>query len=193
MAHAVSSTNRLRAVSHPARLRGAAARLGLLAAGCVTACAPALNWREVRAGDAGAMALLPCKPDQQARRVALAGAQVRLHLLACSAGGATWALAYADVEDPARVGPALAELSASAAANLAGTATGEWALQVPGATPNAASRRLAIAGRMPDGRAASEQLAVFAKGTRVFQATVLGEKLVAEDVQAFFASLRFVS
>ena len=33
---------------------------------------------------------------------------------------------------------------------------------------------------MPDGRAVTEQVAVFAKGTRVFQAIALGDKLDAE-------------
>ena len=43
---------------------------------------------------------------------------------------------------------------------------------------------------MPDGRAVTEQVAVFAKGTRVFQAMALGDKLDAEAVDTFFGSLR---
>jgi hypothetical protein len=162
----------------------------VLAVAALAACAPALDWREVRAADTGMSLLLPCKPTEQTRRVALAGATVQLQLLACSAGGSTWALAHADVVDPARVGPALAELAASAAANLAATPSREQPLQMPGATPNPGSRRLDLSGRMPDGRAVDERLALFAKGTRVFQATVLGERVDADAAESFFASLR---
>jgi hypothetical protein len=35
-----------------------------------------------------------------------------------------------------------------------------------------------------------EQLALFTKGTHVFQATCLGESLPAEGVDAFFSGLR---
>jgi hypothetical protein len=44
---------------------------------------------------------------------------------------------------------------------------------------------------MPDGRAVTEQLAVFTKGTKVFQATALGEKLESEAADTFFGGLRF--
>ena len=36
-----------------------------------------------------------------------------------------------------------------------------------------------------------EQVAVFARGTQVFQATVLGERMDAEAADTFFGSLRF--
>jgi hypothetical protein len=154
-------------------------------------CAPALDWREVRPQGSGLVLLFPCKPASHARQVALAAGQSTLQLSACKAGGSTWALAVADVADPARVGPALAELDAAAARNLGATQVRPLPLQIDGATPNPASRRLQLDGRLPDGRAVTEQLAVFAKGTQVFQATVLGEGIEAEAAETFFRSLRF--
>ncbi len=134
---------------------------------------------------------MPCKPTPQVRSVRLAGQAVRLSLHACSAGGQTWALAYADVRDPAQVGPALAELRDSAAANLGGVQPQERSpLAVPGATPQPASLRWGLAGRLPDGQPVLEEVAVFARGTVVFQATVLGVQLPAEGVATFFESLR---
>ena len=65
-------------------------------------------------------------------------------------------------------------------------------LRVEGATPNPASQRVQWQGRLPDGRAVSGQSAVFAKGTRVFQASVVADKPAAEAMETFFASLRFV-
>ena len=133
---------------------------------------------------------LPCKPVPQLRKLRLAGVPVQLSLHACSAGGQTWALAYADVVDPALVGAALVELRASAMSNL-GAPEGQpvaWTLR--GATPNIESRRLLLQGKLPDGQPVQEQVAVFAVGTTVLQATVLGAALPAEEVENFFASLR---
>ncbi len=134
--------------------------------------------------------LLPCKPVPQVRNVALAGAPVRLALHACSAGGQTWALAYADVGDPARVGPALTELRDSAVNNIAGSGAEPVAWEVAGATPHPESRRLRLQGKLPDGTPVHEQVAVFALGTRVVQATALGPQLQADALDSFFGSLR---
>jgi hypothetical protein len=172
-------------MSSPAR-RGTAAALAL----AVVACAPTLDWRDVRPADSGFMLQFPCRPTAQERAVALAGAKVRLVLHACSAGGQTWALAFAEMTEPARVGAALAELRGAAAANVGAPLAPPLPLPVPGATPNAESGRLRLDGRLPDGKPVQMQLAVFAQGTRVFQATVLGERVPAEAAQAFFTSLR---
>ena len=64
---------------------------------------------------------------------------------------------------------------------------------IPGATPNDTSRRLRLQGRLPDGRAVQMQLAVFARGTQVFQATVLGDAVPDDAAETFFASLRLPS
>jgi hypothetical protein len=165
--------------------------VGLLAAAVLAGCAPVLDWREVRPEGSGLRLLFPCKPAHHSRNVALAAGQVKLQLSACKAGDATWALAVADVADPARVGPALVELHEAAARNLAATQVQPLALQIEGATPNPASRRMRLDGRLPDGRVVAEQVAVFAKGTQVFQATVLGERVDADAADTFFGSLRF--
>ncbi len=161
-------------------------------AALLAACAPALDWRELRPEGSGLALLMPCKPDSQARHVGLASTQVRLALYACSAGGVTWGVAFADIGDPARVGAALDELRASAAKNLGAAEAVELPLQVAGATPNPSSRRVQFPGRMPDGRAVTEQTAVFAKGTRVYQAVAVGQALEPEAVAMFFGSLRLL-
>ncbi len=155
-----------------------------------TACAPTLDWREVRPEGSGAVALFPCKPSSHARVISLAGEQVRLTLHACSAGGATWALAHADLADPRRVARALDDLRTAAAANLGAATVRDVAGRVQGETPNPRSGRFAIEGRLPDGGAVHEQLTVFAKGTRVYQATALGARLDDLALDAFFGGLR---
>lgn len=165
-------------------------RVGVLALSVMTGCTPTHDWREVRPADSPVQLLMPCKPSVQERRVALAGQPARLALHACAAGGQTWALAIADVADPARVGPAMAELIASAAANIGAAATRSTPLQVPGATPNPGSQRLRLQGKLPDGQAVQMHLAVFTHGTRVFQATALGEQVPDEAVETFFNAIR---
>lgn len=164
--------------------------LSLAMATLMLGCTPALDWRELRLANSGLTVLFPCKPTSHARRVRLGPDAVRLELHACTAGGMTWAVALADMQDPARVGPALTQLRTAAADNLSAAPAQLLALKVEGATPNPASERVQFQGRMPDGRAVTEQVAVFAKGTRVFQAVAVGEKLDAEAADGFFGSLR---
>ena len=54
-----------------------------VAATSMWACSPSLDWREVRPLDSSVVALFPCKPSGQERRVLMAGQPVRLTLLAC--------------------------------------------------------------------------------------------------------------
>jgi hypothetical protein len=156
----------------------------------LTACAPAMNWREVRTDVQGAAMLFPCKPSSFARMVRLGQEQVRMTLQACDADGATWGFAWADVGDPARVPAALRALRQSAADNLSATPGEALPLRVPGATPQPESLRQTLSGRAPDGKPLSGQIAVFSRGTVVFQATMLGRPTDEESASTFFSSLR---
>jgi hypothetical protein len=158
----------------------------------VAACTPTLDWRELRPEGSGAQLLFPCKPSSHARTLELAGARASLTLHACKAGGATYALAVADVGDLARVAPALMQLREAAQRNLGGAAQTLAPPRVPGMTPQAQAQRLLVQGRLPDGSAAQEQLAVFARGTRVYQASVLGAALDPEGVETFLESIRLL-
>jgi hypothetical protein len=163
----------------------------LWAAATLWACTPALDWREVRPPGSGIVALLPCRPSAATREVVLAGQPpLRMSLHACSAGGRTWGLGVVDVNDPTRVDATLVALRESAAGNLGATAGGSLPLKVPGATPQRASSRVAFGGVAPDGRKLLGEAAVFARGTVVVQATVLGEALPADAAETFFAGLR---
>ena len=164
---------------------------GYCVAFALAGCAPALDWRDIRPADSGVELQFPCKPSSQQRRLPLAGTEVKLLLYACAAGDQTWGLGYADVGDPARVAPALAELAAAAAANLNATPgkTAPW--QAAGATPNTASLRTRLQGRLPDGKPVQMDLAVFTHGTQVFQASVLGERLSDEAVDNFIGTIHF--
>lgn len=175
---------------------GRAGRLAsafLVFAALLVGCSPALDWRDVRVEGRDAFVLLPCKPAAHARQVRLAEGDVKLTLQACQAAGMTWGVASSDVTDPGRVGAALHALREASAGNL-GTSPGEaLPLRVTGATPQPQSGRAAYAGRRPDGQPLQAQVAVFSRGTVVYQATVLGERLSTEAVDTFFSSLRLGS
>jgi hypothetical protein len=168
-------------------------RLRSLAAGGLVlgaACSPALDWREVRPEGSGASAWFPCRPASHARGVTLAGQQVHLTLLACSAGGSTWALAHAELHDAVRVGQALLDLRAAAVSNLGAEGVRPIPGRVEGETPNASAGRFEFVGERPGGGRMREQIAVFARGTRVFQATALGSRLDDRALEVFFDGLR---
>ena len=165
--------------------------IAALGAAACAACSPALDWRAFVPEGSELSVSFPCRPDRTARLVTIAGARAQMEMLACSAGDATFALAFVDVADPARIGATLAELRASAVANVRGGAPRSAPLQIKGMTPNEQAARLAVSGRLPDGAAVQEHAAFFTRGLRVYQATVIGARPVPEAVETFIAGLKF--
>lgn len=167
----------------------------MFALSCATgACTPTLDWRDVRLEGSGLQALFPCKPAVHARQVALAALSVEMTLYACSAGGATYAVGFADIGDVQRVEPALAQLWAAAAGNI--DATGAHAaapLRIEGMTPHAQAGRRAFVGGLADGQQVQEHAAVFARGTRVYQVTMVGPQLDVDAIEMFFGALRLTT
>lgn len=164
-----------------------AALLGALLLG---ACSPALDWREVRA-EAGALALFPCKPVKETRAVLLAGVKTSMTMRACQADGVTYALASAEVGDPARIAPALVQLKSIQVGNIGGTASAARPLALQGMTPSAEAQRVDVQGALPDGTPVRQSSAFFTRGTWAFQATVMGPRPAAEAIETFFEGLRF--
>ena len=162
----------------------------VVAAVAVNACAPAFDWREVRAGESGVSALLPCRPSVQTRTVQLAGSSVALTLHVCTAGGISWAVAAAKLAEPGGVAPALAELALAAQANVAGQVLERSPFDVGGGTPNANAARMLVSGRLPDGRAVRAHVGLFARATWVVQVTALGVAPAPEAVATFFDSVQ---
>jgi hypothetical protein len=164
-----------------------------LLANALFACSPVLDWREFEPEGSGLIVTFPCRPDRHARDVVVAGVKTRMNMLVCAAGDATYALSFIDVAEPSGVTAALADLRAVAAGNLGAVDATPGSLQVPGMTPNTQAARLHLAGLRPDGTALQQQAAFFAKGLRVYQASVLGATLPAEAYDTFFAGLRLAS
>ena len=156
-------------------------------------CSPTLDWREFTPEGSELRVTFPCRIDRHARPVQMAGASVRMEMLVCSAGNATYAVSLFDVADPGQVSAAMAEWRAIAVRNVQGTAPQQQPWQIKGMTPNAETMRLSVAGHLPDGAAVREHAVFFAHGLRVYSATVLGANPPPQAVDTFFSGLKLPS
>ena len=161
----------------------------LMALALLPACSPAIDWREMRPEGAHLRLAMPCRPASHQRSVPLAGAPVQMTLLACQLDSGTFALGFADMGDPTRVAPALLALVESARVNVQGQSMTLNPAQVPGMTPQPAAQQWRVSGNLPDGRAVVSHGVVFAHGTRVYQATVVGAQPGEDLVRNFLDAL----
>ncbi len=167
--------------------------LGLTVLLLLSACSPTFNWRALRPQGTPLQALMPCKPEHASRTVPLAGANPEMHLHSCDTGGLSFAIAWVDVGDPARVDAALAEWPRASLASLRlapevfDRPEAGWAFRLAGA-PRA--RGLLVRGTDPQGQAVQMRAAYFARGTQVYQAAVYGPNLPGEVTTPFFEALQ---
>jgi hypothetical protein len=183
----------------------------LLACAACTACTPELNWRDSRAGagkEASEVALqFPCKPSRAQRNLVLgdSGQAVSFTLTGCNAAQMSFALGAADLSinaadtnintadlaDPQRIQATLAWMARKLTLNINATAAGQQPFAPQGASANSAAIQATLTGTLPDGTAVTERIAVFARGQRVYQATVMAPagKLKAEAADQFFTSI----
>ena len=169
-------------------LTGAASALLGLAA-----CSPALNWRSVALPEAALTITLPCKPDHATRKVELAGTPVDLSMVGCEADGATFAVSYATLADPAQVGVALTHWRSAMLARLGGAQATDAPFAPRNALPLPQSVRTAAQGRAADGQAVTAQAVWFARPVgpqmRLYHAVVYAPKPRPEVADTFFAGL----
>jgi hypothetical protein len=163
----------------------------LLVSGCILACDPTFNWREVRADSTGLTAMLPCKPDKAARTVPMGGRPVSLEVLGCDAGGATFAVLSADIGEPARAGEVLTQWKTASLANLRSAGAREKPFRPPGALSLPQSLQVVASGQRADGSQVASQAAYFARDTRVFQAVIYAGQIKPEVADTFFSGLKF--
>lgn len=162
--------------------------LALVACG---ACTPTWDWRTVPVPDSQLTAELPCRPGRFQRDVVVAGTPLKLFMLSCEAGGITYGVATAEVADPTRVDAVLHALSAGAGAAIRSSDPALGALNLNGITPFSGNTSARLHGRRPDGEQVDESIRVFARGSRIFQATAIGPTLPATALGPFEAGLRF--
>jgi hypothetical protein len=114
-----------------------------------------------------------------------------MEMIVCTTAETTFAVTFFDLADPAHVSIALRELKSTALANVQGASPRTSPLQIKGMTPNGDAVRFNVDGRMPDRAAVREYAAVFVRGLRVYQATVIGARPDLQGVEVFFGGLKF--
>lgn len=162
----------------------------LVALAGLTACNPTFNWRDVRLDGTQLALLMPCKPDTAQKTVPMAGQPTELTLLSCDAGGATFAVATADIKDAFKVSATLAQWQSATLANMkAAPDTPGAAFKLSGLASGGALVK--ATGQRANGQAVSSQAAYFAQGSQLFQAVMYADKILPDVAETFFSGLKF--
>jgi hypothetical protein len=157
-----------------------AALLGVVLGGCT----PALDWRQVPVAES-VTALFPCRVERRSRpAVPLAGLQLPMTQLACSAQGMTFAVTHAPLPADAPSAPVLQAWVAASGANLGAPVQGLAPVALRGVAQPVAHGR--VQGTTPEGATIIHETLHFAVGRSVFQASVLGSSLRRDAVDTFF-------
>jgi len=159
----------------------------LAAVAMLAACSPTLNWREVRPEGTRLALLLPCKPDKAQKTVPLGGPATPLSMLGCDAGGATFAVAVAQLGDAAQTAPVLAQWQSLTLANMKAGPAQVSPLKIPGA---AVAVLVKAQGKRADGAVVEGQAVYFAQGSQAFQVVLYADRIAPEVAETFFSSLK---
>ena len=158
----------------------------------ISACTPALNWREVRFESADGSTLkaeLPCKPDTATRQQQLNDIQIELSMMGCVANETTFTLSRMPLTNPLDAPKVLAAWQASAAANVKANPVPSMAATVAGAGAWPIASRVTLTGTTTQA-----QILWFAKqsstGITLYQAAVYGKQPNNEAITTFFESLQ---
>jgi hypothetical protein len=163
----------------------------LVGSSLLAGCNPTLNWREVRVGNAGLRALLPCKPDHGSRQLTLADQAVELQMVGCEAGGTLFAVAHVDLGDAGKATTAQAQWQAAMLANMQATAPQQTPYSLKGATASPSPVRLSAQGRRADGSAVAAQGVWFAQGKHLYHAVIYADKVGSDAAEPFFSGFEF--
>ncbi len=180
---------------HRRRLRSINLLLCALCILLLGACSPTFNWRELRDEGTPLQALMPCKPETATRAVALDGGKPNeLHMHSCDTGGLTFAVAWIDVGDAARVPAALNGWRRASLGALrvdparADEPALQWTAAIPGATQ---SQGLTAKGTDHQGSTVQMRAVHFVRGSQLYQAAIYGPALNDASVtSAFFEGLK---
>jgi len=155
----------------------------------VSACSPALNWREVRGTEAPFSVLLPAKPATHARGIDLNGLKVTMSMTAAEASGASFAVGAVKLADPAQHAAALAAMQTAMVRNIRGEIKRQQTVRL---ADGSSATEIEAAGRVGNHGQPVLLAARFAsKGIWVVQAVAMGEpdKLSREAIETFLGSL----
>ena len=113
-------------------------------------------------------------------------------MLGCDAGGATFAVAQADLVDATTSAQVLAQWQSLTLANMQAKAESvqQLPIKVPGASPVPSPVRVAAVGQRADGTVVNGQAAYFAQGNQIFQAVIYAPRIDPDVAETFFTSFK---
>lgn len=174
--------------------RSKSSALCLLFVGCLVACSPALNWRQLSIDSGRVQVLLPCKPDQASRDVTLrVGKQevsVTLNLQGCEASGMQFTVGHMAVPEGMQSSQAVLawRLASLAPLQINGDKDQPVNWQLQGARVDPLPTRMRV---MTSNHQA--QFVWFAQGPNIYQAAVYGNNLdkgLPEAAETFFSGIK---
>jgi hypothetical protein len=185
----------------PARASRRAA-LGVLAApplAWLAGCSPELDWREIRAEDAGVLVMLPAKPARMVRAINLEGLSLEMTMVGAQVREIAYTVGTVVLpeDSDAMRARALASMRAAMVRNIGGTVGAERAVQVLRVdmggqrTGSASAVEIEAGGRMRD-REATLIARFVAVGAQAWQAVVLGARPEREAAALFLESLKLM-
>jgi hypothetical protein len=149
----------------------------MLAATCLLACAPQLNWRDVELGSLHT--LLPCKPDTASRVVVLGAQVVHMDMAGCEVGGALFAISRVRGNDPAQAASLLVLLRQASLANIGNPVVHPLANSGDAFT----SFDIQVDGHGTDGTPLQVRLKWLLAGQDIFQLAVYAKALAVEQTE----------
>lgn len=136
------------------------------------ACSPAFDWREAALGGSSRL-LFPCKPEQLAREVALAGQTLPARMLVCDAQSITWAATEFDLTDQGTAPAMLTQLRHLLSLNLGAEESAAAALAPELLTLGQHVDVRVLRGHRPGGAAVTARALFFARGEHLYQLVAL--------------------
>jgi hypothetical protein len=156
----------------------------------LTACTPALDWREVRPPGGGFVVLLPQKPAQSERRLVTPAGPVLMRMYSVRVGEHVLAAGFADF--PAALEAPLQDaLRDALLANINGQVINEREITAAGMRGREFSAKGTL-GRGADAQTGLLQARLLVRGQRYFQLVSLGApgSLQQADIEFFLSSLK---
>ncbi|MCG6875070.1 MAG: hypothetical protein LJE97_08255 [Betaproteobacteria bacterium] len=154
----------------------------------VSACYPALDWREVTSASGGYAVLMPAQPDHAQREIALGGLVVVMSMASVRRDGMAFGVAYADLPaDYARHAEFLAAARDGLVRNIDGRITSAHEVTIDGA----AGQEFYAEGNL-GGRSMRLVARLLLAGSRFYQVVFVGQsdRFTDADVDLFLGSFR---
>jgi len=178
--------------------KSSAAFCTLALAVLLSACSPALDWRDYRSPDAPFTALFPGKPSVLTREINLDGQKVQLTMTASEAEGNTFAIGTAVMANAALAQAALPAMQAALLRNINGQVSKETASSASHISSTGShlqtSLEMAATGSR-NGQPVQLSARFVARDTRIFQIVIVGDasKLSRENIDTFMDGVKLES